>query len=158
MKMRVIITVIVLSFFHLATIAQLGTVRIELDAEYESDIYFVVPCDDKGVLLIYETQQIKNNMEKEWLFKFYDSDLIHKWDQTLPVLIGADYHDYVVKDDKVYLFFLNTGKVKTEEENFQMVHFKVTDTVMRYFKGTVSDRSTFFDFQIMNDLYSSQHC
>lgn len=118
--MKHLVTIVFLLTF-LTGYPQAGLIRVEMDAALNSDIYKLVPCGDKGVLVFYETKDFAGDGIKSWFFRFLDRNLQVSFETFIPVIAGAEFQQYVYCDSLLYLAFLNTGKIRAETENFQML-------------------------------------
>jgi len=110
--MRCLLVIAVLLLPWIVVSGQSGAVRVEFDAEKETDIYHAVPCGEAGLLVLHETAEMLEKGSKSWMLSFYDTDLVLKWEKTFPIIFRADFQEAEVREKKAYLFFLNTGKVK----------------------------------------------
>ena len=79
---------IILLFFPFLLHSQAGLVRIELDAALNSNIYQVVPCEARGVLVFFETKDAVDENSKNWHFIFYDRELEEAWNADIAVITG----------------------------------------------------------------------
>jgi hypothetical protein len=105
----------------LAGKSQTGVVRLEFEAAINSDIYQLIPLGNQGFLVFFETVEAADDNNKNWLFTCYDIHFAEAWKASIPVIANAGYEDYLQADSLLYIAFLNTGKVKSGSENFQLV-------------------------------------
>lgn len=131
--------------------SQSGLVRIELDAALNSDIYQVVPCNETGLLVFYETREMVDETNKNWYFTFYGQELEPAWNANIPVLDGTDYKDYVLQDTLLYLFFINTGKSKPGSENFQFIRMDLKNGISSAIKGILPSETNFRELLMMDE-------
>ncbi len=143
----------ILFFFLLSGVSgQSGAMRVEFDAEQESDLYFVVPCGEAGMLVLTETRELIDAVNTKWDFTFFDRNLVRKWKQDVGVAYGADYQDAKVAEGRVYLFFLNTGKIRNTDKNFEIIHFDLYDSTFNAVSGVINSNATFAGLEIMNNI------
>ena len=126
--------------------SQTGVVRLELEAAINSDIYELIPLENQGFLVFYETKDVAGDDSKNWFFTFYNSSFSEVWKANIPVLTDAGYHDYFRQDSLIYLFFLNAGKIKSGTENFQLVTLDLANGVSFETKGNLPAESSFIKF------------
>ena len=115
MKKILLISLILIS---LPGFCQTGVVRLEFEAAINSDIYELIPLEEKGFLVFFETKGVAGDESKNWLFSFYNTSFEEVWKANIPVVSDAEYQDYFRQDSLLYLFFLNTGKAKATSDNF----------------------------------------
>ena len=89
---------------------QTGLIRVELEAALNSNIYQVASCGSRGVMVFFETKDVVGDNAKNWHFMFYDTQLEETWNADIPVITGANFKDYDIRDSLLLLFFMNEGK------------------------------------------------
>jgi hypothetical protein len=142
------IFLIVLFLVCMAGKSQTGVVRLEFEAALNSDIYKVVPLGSQGFLVFFETTQEADDNSKIWLFTFYNPSFTEVWKTNIPVVKDAAYEDYISRDSLVYLFFMNSEKVKSSADNFQLLKLDLAQGVSYETKGNLPAESTFKKFCI----------
>jgi hypothetical protein len=142
---------LLLIFFTLICLAgrsQTGVVRLEFEAAINSDIYELVPLGSQGFLVFFETKAEVGENSKNWLFAFYNPAFTEVWKTDIPVVSGASYEDFILKDSLVYLFFLNPDKVKSGTNNFQLLTLDLAKGISFETQGNLPAESTFKKFCI----------
>lgn len=132
--------------------SQTGVMRVEMPADRESDIYDLIPCGEKGVLLLYETQDIIDAENKKWEFSLYDTSLMENWSKEIPVLFGAELWGYELLDDRLILFFLNTRKVKSSPDNFDIHIVDLSTGDIGSVKGEMANKSEPAGFTVIDGV------
>ena len=127
----------------LAGKSQTGVVRLEFEAAINSNIYELVPLGSQGFLVFYETREEAGENSKNWLFTFYNPSFTEVWKTNIPVVAGASYQDFIRKDSLVYLFFLNSDKVKSGTDNFQLLTLDLAKGISYETKGNLPAESTY---------------
>jgi hypothetical protein len=130
----------------LSGISQTGVVRLEFEAAINSDIYELIPLENRGFLVFYETKDAAGEGSKNWFFTFYNTSFTEVWKANIPVVADAVYEDYFRLDSLLYLFFLNSGKVKPGSDNFQLLTFDLANGVSYETKGNLPSESSFIKF------------
>jgi hypothetical protein len=123
-------------------------VRIEFPAEMNAEIYHIIPCGEKGVLLFYQTKEFSGENAKTWNFIMYDDGLKELWRVGVPVVYGAVYQDYFADKESVYILFLNEDKTKSGTENMQITTVDLKTNVINHVKGILPDESRAAGFVI----------
>jgi len=131
--------------------AQTGAVRIEFEAELDSDIYNVLPATEKGVLIFFETNDFADEDNKIWFFSLHDRLLNQVWLKEVPIIEDVTYQAYQLAEDKIYLFFLESEKAKTSAENFQVITFDIKQDTFYHVKGSMPAKSTPGDFIVYDN-------
>jgi hypothetical protein len=132
----------------LAGKSQTGVVRLEFEAAINSDIYELIPLGNQGFLVFFETKDLAGENSKNWFFTFYNTSFTEVWKANIPIVADASYQDYIRKDSILYLFFLNTDKVKPGTENFQLLTLDLAKGISYETKGNLPAESTFVRFCI----------
>jgi hypothetical protein len=132
----------------LAGRSQTGVIRLEFEAAINSDIYELIPLGNQGFLVFFETRDVAGEDSKDWFFTFYNPSFEEAWKANIPVVADASYQDYIRKDSLLYLFFLNTDKVKPGTDNFQLLTLDLANGVSYETMGNLPAESTFKKFCI----------
>jgi hypothetical protein len=143
--------IIILFLTGLTAAGQTGVVRLEFEAAANSDIYQFVPLGNRGFLVFYETKDFADEKSKNWFLTFYNVYFTEVWKANIPVVDGAGYQDYFLTDSLLYLFFLNPGKVKPDEDNFQLLTIDLAKGLSYETKGNLPSESTFTKFIVSGD-------
>jgi len=128
--------------------SQTGAVRLEFEAALNSDIYELVPLGNQGFLVFFETRDVAGEGSKNWLFTFYNPSFAEIWKVNIPVVTDASYQNYIQNDSLLYLFFLNSDKVKPGTDNFQLLTLDLAKGLSFETKGNLPAESTFVKFCI----------
>ena len=142
---------ILLIFFFLICLSgrsQTGAVRLEFEAALNSDIYELVPLGSQGFLVFFETRDVAGEGSKNWLFIFYNPSFTEVWKANIPVITDASYQNYIQNDSLLYLFFLNSDKVKPGTDNFQLLTLDLAKGLSYETKGNLPAESIFVKFCI----------
>jgi hypothetical protein len=131
--------------------SQTGVLRLEFEAALNSDIYELIPLGDQGFLVFFETRDLAGEGSKNWLFTFYNPSFTEVWKANIPVVADAYYQNNIRKDSFLYIFFLNSDKVKSGADNFQLLTLDLANGVSYETKGNLPAESTFIKFCIADD-------
>ncbi len=134
---------IFLALFPFLVNSQGGLVRIELEAALNSNIYQVVPCDDRGILVFFETKDFAGESAKSWYFTFFNPELEESWNVNIPVLMGVEFKEYILKDSILFLFFMNSGKIKSGNENYDLIRMDLAQGVSYNIRGVLPAEADF---------------
>jgi len=143
MKKLFLISLILIS---LSGRSQTGVVRLEFEAAINSDIYELIPLEEQGFLVFFETKGVAGDASKNWLFSFYNTSFEEVWKANIPVVSDAEYMDHFRQDSLLYLFFLNTGKAKATSDNFQVLMLDLANGLSYETKGNLPSESSFIKF------------
>lgn len=138
--------IILLLFLTYPGFSQTGVMRLEFEASINSDIYELVPLENQGLLVFYETIEKVGEESKYWYFQFFGPSFEEIWKANIPVIEGARYQDFVVKDSLVYLFFLNDSRVKSGKNNFQLLTLDLKNQLSYESKGSLPSESSYVKF------------
>lgn len=142
------LVLIILLLVGLTTYSQTGLVRLEFEAAINSDIYHLIPLGNQGFLVFFETSEEADENNKKWFFTFYDPGFKEVWKANIPILLNADYEDYISTDSLVYIAFLNSGKVKSGVDNFQIVTLDMKNGVSYETRASVPADSKLAAFRV----------
>jgi hypothetical protein len=122
-------------------LAQTGVVRIELPAEIGKTPYQIVSLHESGLLFFNALDELIGEGSRSWYFAQYDTNLLKIWDAKVPVLDGATYQFSCLAGDNVYLFFINTGKIKGGADNYQLSELELSSGIVNHFTGLLPEIS-----------------
>jgi hypothetical protein len=117
--------------------AQSGVVRLEFPAEIDKTPYEILPLKESGILFFNALDELTEEGNRNWYFAQYDTNLVRKWDARVPVLDGATYQFSQAGQDKVYLFFINTGKIKGGGDNYQLSELEFSTGIVNHYTGLI---------------------
>jgi hypothetical protein len=105
-------------------------VRVELNANLDMETYKLVPCNENGILVFFESDK-KGSEEgtRKWHFALYDNTLTQQWLADTAIIEGAKFQGYDSDDRYTYLFFLDNDRIRS---SFNMQILKVDYTVNEF--------------------------
>lgn len=124
-----------------ACFSQTGVVRLEFPAEIGKTPYEIVPLGPDGLLFFNAQNEMMSETSRSWYFAQYDSNLVRKWEARVPVPDGAVYQRFQQDSNKVFLFFINTGKVKSGSENYQLSELELSTGIINHYTGLLPEVS-----------------
>jgi len=128
-----------------------GAVRVEYEAR--ADVFQLVPCGEKGVLMFYESIKQIDQDNKAWIFLFYDDKLNPLWSREIPVLKELSYIDFYLASENVFIAFQNLSKSRSDEYNFQLVKINLFDAGYQVKNIFVPDKASLINFEILGDTF-----
>ncbi len=127
-----------------------GAVRVEYEAR--ADVFQLVPCGEKGVLMFYESAKQPDQSNKSWVFVFYDIKLNPLWSKEIPVLKELSYTDFYLNENELYLAFQNLAKSRSDEHNFQLVNIKLSNSGFEVKSTFIPDKAYLVDFEVKGKI------
>ena len=121
--------------------------RIEIPAQSDEANYKIIPCDETGMVLFYQTT-ISEEAYKFWVFNFYNKILQEVWKKEIPLFDRMSYAGNSLKPDGLYLFFHNPEKKKSDTYNFQIMKLDLAEGRYELFSGNLPDNSRFAAFEV----------
>ncbi len=148
-RTKFIITLLVFFALQNFTYSQSGKLlRVEINTRLEYEIFKLVPCGESGLLLFYESTEQAYEDSKNWYFTFYNPNLKEKWTKVVPIVNNLKFKKFVIDDNFVYMYFLNTGKIKSEMFNFQIIKLSIDTEKFYAVSGVIPDKSELVDFKV----------
>ncbi|MEN8223846.1 MAG: hypothetical protein ABFS05_00680 [Bacteroidota bacterium] len=145
----VFISLIGISRFHTAMGQQKNPVRVELNANLEMENYHLVPCEENGLLVFFESPDQGTDPDTRiWHFAFYDKNMKQAWiaDTALPE--GAKFKAYDHDGEHTYLNFLNTDRVRSSSNTHILkVNYKINTFELLHL--SIPDKSQAAHFEII---------
>ncbi len=146
--------ILLLSFFIVTRLFSQdddGIVRVEFDAR--ADVFQLVPCSEKGVLMFYESIKQVDQSNKAWICLFYDINLNPLWSKEIPVLKDLSYIDFYVYENDVYLAFQNLTKSRIDEYNFQLVKINLFDSGFEIKNIFIPEKADLVNFEVTGNTF-----
>ncbi len=120
--------------------------RVENPVKEASNAYNVIPCDESGVLVFFESLEVTEDKLTKWYFIFYDNQLNVKWSREIPFIKAISYKDFHLSGKKLYLYFQKKGNIKSGEKNFQLIEMQVESGENTIISGAVPEKAKFKKF------------
>ena len=146
--------ILLLSFFIVTRLFSQdddGIVRVEFDAR--ADVFQLVPCGEKGVLMFYESSKQVDQSNKAWICLFYDLSLNPLWSKEIPVLKDLSFIDFYLHENDVYLAFQNLTKARADEYNFQLVKINMFDSGFEVRSTFLPDKADLINFEVSGNTF-----
>ena len=146
--------ILLLSFFVVTRLFSQdddGIVRVEFDAR--ADVFQLVPCGEKGVLMFYESIKQVDQSNKSWVCLYYDINLNPLWSKEIPVLKDLSYIDFYVYENDVYLAFQNLTKSRIDEYNFQLVKINLFDSGFEIKSIFIPEKADLVNFEVTGNTF-----
>ncbi len=135
------ITFLFLSFFVFSAVFPQNKkpVRVEIEINSNSDTYRVIPFGEKGVILLYESDEAIDKENKKWIFTLYDVNLKEVWTKQFPIKKNMQFGNTDYDENSVYLFlkqYYSRGlafqilKLNAENGNIENINGSVPDNVL----------------------------
>ena len=99
--------------------------RIEINANIENNIFQLIPCHEKGVLLFYKSNLKDKDGRVKWIFTLFNKDLEEKWIREIPLLENVTFNKYVSDEEYSYILFHNSGKKASAKFNLQILKYSL---------------------------------
>lgn len=125
--------------------------RIEIETQSDEATYKILPCDNNGLVMFYQTN-LQENDYNFWIFINYDKFLQESWKVDIPLYNNMHYKDYQIKGDYLYAFFHDSELKKADSYNFQILKLDIKKGTYEMFSGLVPDNATFVSFDIIENL------
>jgi len=91
--------------------------RIEIEVPSDEATYKIIPVQDQGMLLFYETALSSGKDSTLWMLVCYDKYLQERWRREVPLEKELVYKDQSADSLGVSLLYLNEGKTRGGEKN-----------------------------------------
>lgn len=151
MNIKILISLVFVFSFLFAGAQSDEPVRIEINTQPETDVYKVIPCGEKGVLVFYQSVDRFDELHTTWVFTLFNTRLEQVWTREVPVLSDARYVEYAGYGEQLYLLFYIDGNIKKGALNVQLLAFNNTSEQFMSMYGTVEEKSEFIDMEAWNE-------
>lgn len=120
--------------------------RLEFNARAE--VFELVPCGEKGVLMFYQSVKEIDEARKAWIFIFYDQALQPLWSREIPVYKDFTYRDHYLEGERLYLVFQKASKARADEYNLQLIDLDIIIGEPRIEELFTPEEARLINFQI----------
>ena len=133
--------------------------RVEITAKTDQESYRVVACGYEGALVFYKSVETADEQRVKWYFSFYDLDLKQKWVKSIPLFSDLDFRFRILLHDTLFLAFVYTGKLKAEDQPFEIVRIalKTGSFIPNITKVPANSEPVFFDVMGKNAFIALNH-
>lgn len=122
--------------------------RTEIPVKEATTAFNIIPCDESGVLIFYESIEETEEKLAKWYFIFYDNLLNVKWSLEIPLFKTISYEDFRLSGKQLYLFFQKKGGTKTDEKNFQLIEINTVSGENNIISGIIPEKSKFVELLV----------
>lgn len=151
--MKVLLSGIVFLLMSFGLKSQSHDTPVRIEIEARSEVFDLLPCNDQGVLVFYETINQADHSKKLWFFVFYNTWLEPIWSRELPIFNGLTYQTGKISGNTAYLTFLKSQKTRSEEYNFQLIKINLTNSEAFIYSFNLPDRLEVINFHISDSLF-----
>jgi hypothetical protein len=145
--MRTLIAGLLLCFSFSSILAQENKpMRIEIEAQSESDAYHIIPFGHYGVLLFYKSYEIKSN-EAVWYFTLYDTSFRETLTHQVKLDKDLNLKLYDKSNDRLYLFLQKKVNKKVKDD-FALLTFDIHKGSSGILHGINPDHSDINAFRV----------
>ncbi len=87
--------------------------RVEIPVKSAGETYRVVAGGEEGLVVFFRSQEITDDGKTNWYFAGYDTNLVQRWVQPVPLTTGREWRFDRYRNDTLSLLFSNSGKPRT---------------------------------------------
>ncbi len=151
---NMLLSLLLTLFFLPFTFAQKDNSPVRLEFEARAEVFELIPCNETGLLVFYESIKQIDESNKAWVFVFYDKNLDPLWSKEVPVLKDLTYRDYHLENNILYLAFQNKGKSKSDKFNFQLLKIDLFDSRFTETSLFIPEKADLTNFDIVRDWFA----
>jgi cysteine desulfurase len=100
-----------------------GPVRVELEAR--AQVFNLVPCNDKGIMVFYETINQPDQQNKTWFFILHNTALETIWTREISINVDFVFQSSFIDNENLFLVFQKSTKAKTDSHFFQLLNLNL---------------------------------
>ncbi|HQF00808.1 MAG TPA: hypothetical protein PKZ05_01930 [Bacteroidales bacterium] len=100
-----------------------GPVRVELEAR--AQVFNLVPCNDKGIMVFYETINQPDQQNKTWFFILHNTALETLWTREISINVDFVFQSSFIDNENLFLVFQKSTKAKTDSHFFQLLNLNL---------------------------------
>ena len=123
-----------------------GPLRVEFDARAE--VFELIPCGELGALMFYESVKQVDELNKAWVFIFYDKNLEAQWSKEIPVVENLSFEHHHIDGENVYLAFQNIDKSPSQVYNFQLLRVNLSDASFAHSGIFIPEKARLVNFEV----------
>lgn len=128
-----------------------NVVRIEVPADLENNAFHLVPLDEEGILIFYESNEVNEQGQRKWYFGLFNSLLKQEWIKFLPLTNQLEYVDYRTVGKHVYLCFKNSDKGKATAGYYEIVNFDIRAGDFSKISGSLPLMAAIAGFELIDN-------
>ncbi len=131
-----------------AQIEQDKRIEFELESAWGSN-YEIQTIEKHGLIISKPLHEETKADEKKWLLRHYDTELVKKWETTVPVdedlYLAFTWYDKYASEPTMYLIFQNSRKETMEIVTINVLKQTVGRQTVTIPKRTVFEQIAFYD-------------
>jgi len=96
-------------------------IRVELNANLDMESYNLVPCEEHGLLVFFESEDRGSGIDTRiWHFAFYNRNFKQVWLADTALVFGMKFKGFARDDRNTYILFMDADKQKSDH-NMQIL-------------------------------------
>ncbi|MCD4771948.1 MAG: hypothetical protein K8R41_01040 [Bacteroidales bacterium] len=130
--------------------AQKGSkpMRIEINSRIDNNAFNIIPCKDKGVLLMFKTIHKTDDGKAKWVFTLFNKEMKEIWTQEIPLQEDVAFKKYVSDEKFSYLLFHNSGKKGSAKFNLQILKYSLIKESFTLVSENIPDKAEVVDIKV----------
>lgn len=124
--------------------------RVEIEAKSDFDSHVILPVGQKGLVLLYQSDESSDYQTKKWYVSFYDVNFNEVWTKNIAVQKELELSFFDQSDEKIY-FYLENSKKQSAKGNFQILTVNVTNATISSYIGTLAVNCAITGFKVLNE-------
>lgn len=124
--------------------------RVEIEAKSDFDAHILLPVGQKGILLLYQSNESADYLTKKWYISFYDVNFKETWNKYFAVQKDLSLGFADQANNKVY-FYLEDGNKQSAKGNYQIVTIDVVTAEISSFIGSIPVNCAISGFKVLNN-------
>ncbi len=151
---RIILTILFIWFLLPGRLFSQGDgspVRVEFNARAE--VFELVPCGEKGVLMFYQSVKDIDPFSKAWIFIFYDKNLEPLWSKEIGIFKDFSFRKDYLENESLHLVFQKESKPRSDEHNLQLLTLDILTGNSKIEGIFTPEKARIVEFQVQGKYF-----
>ena len=124
-------------------------VRLEVPTDLESNAFHLIPMEQDGVMIFYESNEVNEQGLRKWYFGLFNTLLKQEWIKFVPLTNQLEYVDYRQVGKHVYICFRNSDRGKVTSGFYEIVNYDLRTNDFSKISGSLPLMASIAGFEVI---------
>jgi len=141
-------------FVFLATLVfsqKLIPIRLEVPSDIDAETFRVIPLQERGVLIFYESNEVSDDDTRKWYFGLFNTKMKQQWLKFVSLSDKIEFIESKQYGDKVHLFFKNSTRSRVNQGFYEIINYHIKTGEFTKVSGSIPEKVDFAGFEVIGN-------
>lgn len=142
----------IILLLNLCVVGQsMDAVRLEVETDIDAEAFHVETIDKDGLMIFYASAEVDKEKKRKWYFGLFDTGLKQEWLKFIPLADKIEFLESRRIDNKIYLFFKNTGRDRSDYGYYEIVTYDIRKQDFEKISGAIPAKADYAGFEVIGN-------